>query len=415
MDTRLFPIDMSFQPATQTPQDEKLFRVFFFIELYMDHIEQNEEEIKKAPLLPLSKIPVISSDVDPIGALLCELYKYHITPEPDEVYQKKICSSIQLPYLVLRCNPVQWRHLSLIEKLRQSAIFAASLFTASNNDPDCIDMDGMLVVSTCISQHPQFDMCHILYSELLFSHIQTMIDVRTILKIVQGGSATQYRRLMEINQNIFIRKNVHLNTFVLACLLFSMDPVMAIRNYNKFPLGNEIMLEVPAFAADTDYFSMPSGIPLQITDNMTGLVSQIMRLVDHIGCGIESAPSEYVERTLRVYATDELIASIQPQESDGINPMAGSYLFKSTAQLTYDVPWLALLCECVDPAYLIINHDYIFVPRKNRGCLFYIVIITGTLFGIEMPSGFIRYEDAFDLVVDCMHMIRYPGERIYSI
>jgi len=404
MNNKLFPFGLNYESETKNPQDEKLFRVFYFIAHKMGEMEEAEASVR---LNPLPVRPPMPSTTNPVASILCELYRHHITPEPDETYQKKLCALYQIPFLTLRADEYKWSNMSFQERLDASTLFAASLFAASTDDPDTLDMDGMMVVSTCLSQHPQFDMCHILYCDLLYDHMTIVIQSYTADNIVRGATSDRYKQLLDINENIFTRKTVRMNTFALLCLFFSMHAHMSVRNYSQFPPGNEIMLELPAMASDTAFIAMPEGIPLQITDATTGLYASLLRLVDRIGYGIESAPSEAVERTMRLPEINDIL-------SMETGPLIGSYLFAPDAQLSRDVQWLAYICECVDPAYLIISHDYLFVPRKNRGCPFYIVIVSGTLFGIELPdSRFIRYNDAFDLAVDCAYMIRFPLEVIY--
>jgi hypothetical protein len=235
---------------------------------------------------------------------------------------------------------------------------------------------------------------------------------RTVKVIEDGGSAPRFIRLMEISDELFAVRTIRVNSFSLWCMLFSMKPEIIMRNFSKLPLGNEILLELPAMACETTFFPMPDGMPLQITENQGGLVAQILSLIDNIGCGIESAPSDYIERTLRIYALNDTLNLIT-DESTSIDCMEGSYLFEPGACLRYGIPWLALICESIDPSYLIISHDYIFRPRQTNSCPFYIVIISGDLFGIELPGRrFVRYEDGFDLAVDCAYLIRNFADAV---
>ena len=339
------------------------------------------------------------------------LYKLYMSCQKDTIvtpYLKRKKHQYHTPYFEARNDNDEWSLLSFEDRVDRTMLFCASLFTSDPNvEESCFDVDECQVVMTTATQHPQYDICHLLYSELLVEHILSVARSRMVAPR-EAESGARRESMMRVRQSLFQHRTVRLNNMMLTCMLLAMNPAIATRNMvtHRSP-GNEVFTEEPAFACDLSYMSVPTGEPRQISTLKCDVISQFIHFVDLLRQGSMFANSSAIEALL-------LSEKYSPDIEGGVHIgtdddyIGASVLFSHRPSLTKGMIWLALLVELMPPNRTRFMTQYLFMPQTPPPSAFTLIILAHNVMGLELPNGdLIPYTDPVALATDCAYYLRH--------
>jgi len=346
------------------------------------------------------------------NGLIRTLYNACTVDAVDTPYLSRKRDQFHYPFLAARNNVDAWAQLSFDERVQHTMLFCASLFTSDPSvEESCFDIDECQIILSTASQHPQFDICHLLYSELLSEHMRAVALSRQIAPCEQT-SQERHTVMLQARRNLFQYQIIRLNNMLLTCLLLAMHPAMAIRNYvTHRPPDNEVLAEFPAFACDLQYMAMPTGEPRQINTLDCDIITQFITFVDELHQGSMFASSVSIENLLMA---DKYVEP-RPSQGDPLHTTSTdddyigvSVLFSHRPTLTAGMLWLALLVELLPRENVRFMTQYLFTPHAGSRPQMTLVILAHDAIAIELQNGdLIPYTDHRALAIDCAYFLRH--------